>query len=116
MKARSSEYPLCRHTKTNGPLCQSPASATSAYCHSHKKLGRTRGSSVGSRLALREHVLYPLRDARSIEQALSMVPAGFMIGRIPTSQNGKMLFALQTASIALGKPILHQECSRNPNG
>ena len=116
MEARSSEYPLCRHTKTDGPLCQFPASGTSAYCHSHKKLGRTRRSSVGSVLALKEHVLYLLRDALSIQQALSMVPAGFMSGRIPTSQAGKMLFALQTASIALGKPILHQEFSRKPNG
>ena len=104
MRARTSEYPICRHTKTNGLVCQSPASGTSAYCHFHKKLGRTRVSSVGSGPALREHVLYPLRDAQSIRQALSMVLSGLTSGRIPTAQAGKMLFALQTASTDLRKP------------
>lgn len=89
MISRNSEYPICRHTKTNGLLCQSPASGLSAYCHFHKKLGRTRVSNVGSGPALREHVLYPLRDAKSIREALSMVLSGLMSGRIPTAQQGR---------------------------
>jgi hypothetical protein len=104
MKLRNSKYPICRHTKTNGLVCQSPASGTSAYCHFHKKLGRTRVSVVGSGAALREHVLYPLRDAQSIRQALSMVLSGLMTGGIPAPQAGKMLFALQTASTHHRKP------------
>jgi hypothetical protein len=103
MKARTSNYPTCRHTKTDGLLCQSPASGTSAYCHFHKRLGRNRLSTVGSGPALREHVLYPLRDAHSIRQALSMVLSGLMSGQIPTAQAGKMLFALQIASMDLRK-------------
>jgi hypothetical protein len=62
------------------------------------KPGSASPRSIG-----REHVLYPLRDARSIQQVLSMVLAGLMSGRIPTSQAVKMLFALQTASIAPGQ-------------
>jgi len=94
MKARTSEYPLCRHTKTNGLLCKSPASGQSAFCHFHKKLNRTRVSYPGSGSALREYVLYPLRDAQSIRQALSTVLSGLMSGRIPSAQAVKMLFVL----------------------
>jgi hypothetical protein len=104
MKARTSEYPICRHTKTNGLLCHSPASGPSAYCHFHKKLARTRVSSVGSGPALREHILFPLRDAHSILQALSMVLSGLASGQIPTAQAGKMLFALQIASTTYANP------------
>ena len=58
--------------------------------------------------------VYPLRDAQSIRQALSMVLSGLMSGRIPTAQAGKMLFALQTASSDLRKPLKNQEFSGNP--
>ena len=36
-----SAYPICRHTKTNGHRCQSPAQGTSAFCYHHRNLRRT---------------------------------------------------------------------------
>ncbi len=104
MKTRISKYPLCRYTKTNGLLCQSPAIGPSAYCHFHKKLGRTQVSYVGSGPGLTENLLYPLRNAQSVQQALSMVLSGLMSGRLPTAQAGKMLYALEIASKNLRNP------------
>jgi len=102
MNARTqSEFPLCRHTMTTGRLCQSPAHGSSAYCFHHKKLHRSRPSKFDAAPALSTHVLHPLRNARSVQQALSMVVAGLASGQLRPSRAGKMLFALQQASAHL---------------
>jgi hypothetical protein len=101
MTTPASDYPLCRHTKTNGRRCQSPALTTSAFCHHHQKLRRTRGTTLNSGPGLSTHVLHPLRNADSIQQALAMVIAGLASNRIHPKQAGKMLYALQTASTLL---------------
>ena len=67
MNARRSEYPLCRHTKTDGRLCQSPACGTSPFCYFHKKLHRSRRSAIDAGPTLSPHVLHPLCNARSIQ-------------------------------------------------
>jgi hypothetical protein len=46
-------------------------------------------------------VLHPLRNANSIQQAIAMVLRGIANGTIHPSKAGKMLFALQTASLNL---------------
>ena len=97
MITRDSEYPLCRHTKTNGRRCQSPALTTSAFCHHHQKARRTRMSTVGVGPGLSTNVLHPLRNAHSIQQAIAMVISGLATGQIHTKQGGQMLYALQTA-------------------
>jgi hypothetical protein len=102
MNARSqSEYPLCRHTKTDGRRCHSPARADSAFCYHHQKLHRTRPPIIDANPRLSTHVLHPLRDTRSIQQALSMVVSALAANRIRPSRAGKMLFALQQASANL---------------
>jgi hypothetical protein len=97
MNFNDSKYPLCRHTKTNGLRCQSPALSTSAFCYFHHKLRRTRRSTIGSGPGLSTHVLHPLRGAHSIQQAINMVFNGICTGQIHAKQAGKMLFALQMA-------------------
>jgi hypothetical protein len=97
-----SDYPLCRHTKTNGRRCQSPALTTSAFCRHHQRARRT-GTSV-SGPGHSTSVLYPLRNAESVQQALSMVFSGIATGQIHPRQAGKMLFALQTVNSTLRKP------------
>ena len=105
MNARTqSEYPLCRHTKTDGRRCQSPARADSAFCYHHQKRHRSRPSIIDAAPALSTHVLHPLRDARSIQHALSMVLSALAANRIRPSRAGKMLFALQQASANLRNP------------
>jgi hypothetical protein len=97
MNTRKSLFPLCRHTKTDGRLCQSPACGDSSFCYFHKKLHRARKSTPDSGPTLSPHVLHPLRNARSIQHALSMVVSGLATGQLRPAQAGKMLFALQLA-------------------
>jgi hypothetical protein len=97
MHVRNSVYPLCRHTKTNGIQCKSPALATSAFCHHHQKLHRTRMSTISPGPGLSTHVLHPLRNANSIQQALAMVVSALAAGRIDRKPAGQMIYALQIA-------------------
>lgn len=39
--SRQSAYPICRHLKTDGHRCQSPAQGASAFCYHHRNLRRT---------------------------------------------------------------------------
>jgi hypothetical protein len=103
MRVRSSDYPLCRHIKTNGLLCQSPALTASAFCHHHQKLRRTRRSTISSGPGLSTNVLHPLRNAGSVQQALAMVLSGLAANRIHPKLACRMLYALQLASSNLRK-------------
>jgi hypothetical protein len=100
MNTRKSLFPLCRHTKTDGRLCRSPACGASPFCYFHKKLHRTRrAASTDAGPNLSPHVLHPLRNARSIQHALAMVVSGLSTGQLRPSQAGKMIYALQLAMI-----------------
>jgi hypothetical protein len=103
MPYRFSGYPLCRHTKTNGRLCKAPALITSAFCRSHQKLHRTRPTTIDAGPGLSTQVLHPLRNAQSIQQALSMVIQGLAANRIHPKVAGRMIHALNIASTALHK-------------
>jgi hypothetical protein len=98
-----SVYPLCRHTKTNGRLCQSPALIDSAFCYHHQKLRRTRRRTLGASPGLSTNVLHPLRNAQTILQAASMVLSGIATNQIHPKVAGKMISALRIASINLRK-------------
>jgi hypothetical protein len=97
MSSRFSAYPLCRHTKTDGRLCHSPALIDSAYCYHHRKLHRIRRDAISAGPGLSTRVLHPLRNAHSIQQALAMVVNGLESGQIHPRKAGKMLYALQIA-------------------
>jgi hypothetical protein len=106
MYVRNSEYPLCRHTKTNGLQCKSPALTTSAFCHHHQKARRTRMATVSSGPGLSTSVLHPLRNARSVQQALGMVVSGLAANTIHPKVAGRMIYALQLAASDLRKGSL----------
>jgi hypothetical protein len=106
MPSRKSKYPLCRHTKTNGRLCQAAALPTSAFCHFHQKLRRTRMAAISPGPGLSTSVLHPLRNAKSVMQALSMVLSGMASGRIDPKLGGKMIYLLQLAASNLAKSSL----------
>ena len=93
---RTTYIPFCRHTKTDGRLCQSAAVTDSAFCYHHQKLRRTRRQSSGPGLS--GNVLYPLRNAASIQHALEMVISGLMTGQIHPIKAGRMIYALRVAS------------------
>jgi hypothetical protein len=93
-----SAYPLCRHTKTNGLLCQSPALIDSAFCYHHQKARRAGHRTVGVGPGLSTNVLHPLRNAQTILQAASMVLCGIASNRIHPRKATKMLYALRVAA------------------
>jgi hypothetical protein len=93
----ASEYPLCRHTKTNGRRCQSPALTDSAFCYHHQKLRRTRRTTVSAGPGLSTNVLHPLHNAESIQKALSMVVSGLATGQIHPKHANRMLLAIRMA-------------------
>ena len=97
MPKRDSAVPLCRHTKTNGRLCNSPALIDSAFCHHHRKLRRTRRTTLSTGPGLSTNVLHPLHHANGIQQALGMVINGVASHRIHPKTAGEMLYALQMA-------------------
>lgn len=90
----STVIPLCRHTKANGRRCHAPALVTSAFCRFHQKTFRAR-RAPGPGPGLSTNVLYPLRNAHSVQQALSIVFSGLATGQLHHRQSGKMLYALQ---------------------
>ena len=107
MNTRYSEYPLCRHTKTNGRRCQSPALTSSAFCYHHRKLRRTRASFMDfgpDRTTLSPRVLNPLDSAHSIQHAFAMVTNGLASGQLHPKQAGRMLYALHLATQNLRDP------------
>ena len=106
MSSRFSAYPLCRHTKTNGLRCQSPALTTSAFCFHHQKLHGTRPRTLSSGPGLSTNVLQPLRHAEGIQQALGMVLNGLAGNRIHPRIASKMLYALSIASSECRKNLL----------
>jgi len=101
MSIRISSFPTCRHTKTDGRRCQAPALASRAFCRHHQKLRQPRRSTVNAGPGMSTQVMHPLRNAHSIQQALSMVLNGLATGQLHHKQAGKMLFALQTAACNL---------------
>jgi hypothetical protein len=99
MPKRDFSYPLCRHNKTNGRLCNSPAITDSTFCYHHRKLHRTRRTTLSAGPGLSTNVLHPLRNAQSVRQALAMVLNGVASNRIHPKAAGKMLYALQIAAL-----------------
>ena len=98
MNVRRSVYPLCRHTKNDGRLCNSPACGPSLFCYFHKKQHHIRRTPpVDPGPTINPHVLHPLRNATSILHALAMVVSGLGNGQLGPAQAGRMIYALQLA-------------------
>jgi hypothetical protein len=106
MHVRHSDYPLCRHTKTNGLQCKSPALTTSAFCYHHQKGRRVRQSIIRFGPGFSTQVTHSLRNADSIQQALAMVVSGIAANRIHPKSAGRMIYALHRASSNLHKGSL----------
>jgi hypothetical protein len=91
MDRRKSLIPLCRHTKTDGRLCGSPALTGRSFCYYHQRYHHLR--KPGGR---------PTRpvslDTAAIQGQVSAVMSGVVTGRFTPSQAGAMLFALQLAT------------------
>ena len=123
-----SKYPICRHIKTNGRRCQSPAVHRATFCHFHRTLhdAHTKGFPPPSALGYlpTEHIEKmlsygeplseiakafpspaawmsvppPLEDAESVQVAISLIFADMVSGHVSTERARPLLYALQLAS------------------
>jgi len=88
-------YQLCRHIKTNGMRCQSPALRESAYCYFHSRIH----NMAKAKTDIWDNVkLPPLEDSASIQIAISEIAAASLSNRLDTRRTGLLLYALQIAS------------------
>ena len=96
-------YPLCRHVKTNGLRCQSPALADALYCYS------TTASTIATQAFVtpphsrlsgpRQHIqLSALEDRESVQVALSVVINALATGQLETKRATALPYGLQLPS------------------
>lgn len=105
---RNSAYALCRHTKTNGYLCQSPAMTTSAFCYHHQRIRRTRRTTITVAPVAPAPVPFnmpPLVSASAIQQAISAVLNAIGDGRLKPRQARIMLNMIRMASSNAGREL-----------
>jgi hypothetical protein len=88
-------YQLCRHIKTNGLRCQSPAMHTSAYCYFHTRMIKAAKTPVSFMDTIQ---LPPLEDRASILLAITQVLNALLGSRIDDRRARVLLYALQIAS------------------
>jgi hypothetical protein len=86
--------PECRHVKTSGGKCGSPALRGQPYCYFHSRL-KQRAVNQPSFLP---DQLANLEDRSAIQHAISEVAVALADHRIDTKRAGILLYALQIAS------------------
>ncbi|WP_263367338.1 hypothetical protein [Edaphobacter bradus] len=97
---------LCRHLKTNGTQCQSPAMqyGGSSYCYFHDRLHerhkrfRYTEETKGYLIRGRHIQLHPVEDAESIQLAISLVVNALATGDLEPQRATALLYGLQLAS------------------
>jgi len=88
-------YLLCRHIKTNGLRCQSPALHGTDYCYFHTRV-HTMAKAKSSQW---DDIKLPmLEDSASIQVAISQIASAFLSSRLDARHTGLLLYALQIAS------------------
>jgi hypothetical protein len=98
------QFPLCRHTKTNGRRCKSPALKARSYCYFHQRTHQ-RHNPASSRPLPGPHVdLTALEDRESIQAALSVVVNALATGNLETERATALLYGIQLASSNTSSP------------
>jgi len=96
--------PRCRHIKTNGLTCKSPALQGGSRCffHERQRVRHSRFRAFADAPGLTkpgEHMpLIPVDDHDSIQLALSMVINGLAIGHLGPMRARTLLYGLQIAA------------------
>ena len=99
------QYPLCRHIKTNGIQCKSPALTAGLYCFFHKRLYarhsvfRNPPATLGSLIPGHHITLEPLEDSESVQIALSVVINALATGQLESRRATAPLYGLSLASV-----------------
>ena len=91
--------PECRHIKTSGGKCGSPALRGQPYCYFHSRLKqRMNQSSSACPIDGLSKELANLEDRGAIQHAVTEVATAVADFRIDTKRAGILLYALQIAS------------------
>lgn len=102
----------CEHIMTNGEFCRSVALRGRKHCHFHlaylgRKLRAERRHDIAMKNSFESKYipmdLPLLEDANSVQLALSHVVDALMNNSVDTKRAGLLLYALQTATLNLGK-------------
>ena len=97
-------YRLCRHIKTNGLQCHSPALEEGLWCYFHHRLHgrhekyRPTPASRGYLIPGQHIELTALEDRESVQVALSVVINALATGQLDIKRATALLYGLQLAS------------------
>jgi hypothetical protein len=103
------QYDLCRHIKTNGLRCKSPAVTETVFCYFHTRLHqrhaafRPQGDATRYVIAGQHVQLVALEDRESVQTALSVVINALALGQLETSRATALLYGLQLAAMNSSK-------------
>jgi hypothetical protein len=90
----------CRHIKTNGLKCHSPAMRGSAFCYFH---ARTRVYAAPRRRTREKPLeLPPIHGPADVRAALYTILDAVARGDISAKRGGKLLYAIQLAESVPG--------------
>ncbi|MEO6982025.1 MAG: hypothetical protein ABI072_02790 [Edaphobacter sp.] len=98
------QYLLCRHIKTNGLQCESPALTDQDWCYFHARLHQRHSSfrytpATQGYLIPGQHIqLTALEDRESVQVALSVVINALATGHLEPKRASALLYGLQLAS------------------
>jgi hypothetical protein len=99
-------YDLCRHIKTNGKRCQSPALSGSAYCYFHSRVH----TMAKTKSTIWDNIYLPvLEDSASIQVAISQITGAYLCSRLDARHTGLLLYALQIASQNIDRKSYHPD-------
>ena len=94
-------YPLCRHIRTNGLQCQSPALTGAVHCFYHARLYQRHTGFRHNPAALPpgQHIqLAPLEDGESVQLSISLVVNALAAGVLDTRRATAILYGLSLAA------------------
>ncbi|MCU1321143.1 MAG: hypothetical protein JWM43_792 [Acidobacteriaceae bacterium] len=104
------QYPVCRHIKTNGTRCKSPAMTDNTWCFFHARIHRRHSSyrfTDKTSGYLRRGVdlqLCVLEDRESVLFSLSLVVNALSTGNLEPDRARTLLYGLQLASQITARP------------
>ena len=112
---------LCRHIKTNGIQCQSPALLYQRFCYHHQRLNAShRNFRPNTHLdpffeAGRHIRLVPIEDRHSALVALSQTVNAMAAGQIELKHAKGILYGLNLALQSIKQQEAHPELAPDPN-
>jgi len=99
-------YDLCRHIKTNGKRCQSPALSGSVFCYFHSRVH----TIAKTKSTISDNINLPLlEDPASIQVAISQIVSGLLSSRLDARRTGLLLYAIQIASQNIDRKTFHSD-------